>query len=308
MKKVLVIYYSQSGQLTEIVKSILTPLHNSDKISLDYEVLRPKEPYPFPWNALQFCNAFPESFAGIPCELEPFHFNPKEDYDLVILAYQVWYLSPSIPVNSFLQSAEARKIIRNRPVVTIIGCRNMWTMAQEKVKTRISDWGGQLKGNIVLADRSNNLVGILTIVVWMLTGNKGRFLGFFPWPGISDKDIREAERFGGTILKALYNEVLKLDQMELNAQGAVNVIPSLIFMEKRASKIFKIWSEFIRKQGGPGNPKRRLRVRLFTAYLIIAVIILAPLSSTVAFLVKVLKKGRIKKEIEYFSQNLLKDQ
>ena len=307
MKKVLVIYYSQSGQLTQIVKSIIAPLHNSDKISIDYEVLRPKEPYPFPWNILQFCDVFPESFAGIPCKLKPFHCNPEEDYDLIILAYQVWYLSPSIPVNSFLQSVEARKILRNRKIITIIGCRNMWTMAQEKVKIRISDLGGQLKGNIVLADKGNNLLGVLTIVVWMLTGKKGRFLGFFPRPGISDKDIREAEKFGNTILKALYNEDLNLDQLKLNAQGAVNIIPSLIFMEKRASKIFTIWSKFIRKKGGQGNPNRRLRVRLFTAYLIVAIIILAPLSSVVTFLIKVLKKGRIKKEIEYFSQNLLRD-
>ncbi|WP_233267327.1 hypothetical protein [Paraglaciecola sp. L3A3] len=54
---------------------------------------------------------------------------------MIILTYQVWFLSPSIPIASFLQSEPAKKLFKDTPVVTIIGCRGMWLMAQEKVKT-----------------------------------------------------------------------------------------------------------------------------------------------------------------------------
>ncbi len=203
MKKILVLYFSQTGQLTEIVKSVLSPVEKSQDISLVFEELRPKRKFPFPWTSQQFCDVFPESFQEIPCELEPFHFNADDNFDLIVLAYTVWYMSPSIPVAAFLQSPEAQKVIKNRPVVTVIGCRNMWLLAQEKVKTRIYDMGGRIAGNIVLMDKAKNLVGIATIAYWMFTGKKDRCLKILPRPGVSETDIKEAERFGHILLKGL---------------------------------------------------------------------------------------------------------
>ena len=176
MKKILVISYSQTGQLSNIIQSVLGPVQKNPDVSVVYEELKPRTPYPFPWTAYQFCDVFPEAVAGIPCDLHPLSCDPDEDYDLIVLAYTVWYLSPSIPVTSFLKRPEAKKILKNRPVLTLIGCRNMWLLAQEKVKQEIKEIGGQLTGNIVLTDKTNNLVGVLTIAVWMLTGKKDRFL------------------------------------------------------------------------------------------------------------------------------------
>src|SRR5512138_3283319 len=105
MKRILIIYYTQTGQLKEIIDSVVAPLKND--CQLFYEELKPVPAFPFPWSGKSFFQAFPESVKEIPCELEPFKNNPDENYDLVILAYQVWYLSPSIPVNSFLQTETA---------------------------------------------------------------------------------------------------------------------------------------------------------------------------------------------------------
>jgi hypothetical protein len=307
MKKILVIYYSQTGQLKQIIDSILEPVRQNEDVAIVYEQLKPQQPYPFPWNTYQFCDVFPESVAATACELQPLACGPDEDYDLVIIAYTVWYLAPSIPINSFLQSPEAKKIIKNRPVLTIIGCRNMWLLAQENVKQHIMRAGGRLAGNIVFTDRANNLVGVLTIAVWMLSGKKERFLKIFPRPGVSDEDIEAAARFGPPILEALSREEFSLDQRQLNARGAVEIKPALLLMENRISKVFKIWSGFIRRKGGPQDPKRRKRVRAFMVYLIAAVIILAPLAAVVAFFLQRLKKDKIDAEIEYYSQNALRD-
>jgi len=303
MKKILVVYYSQSGQLAEIVQSVLAPLEKNEQVSVVYEALRPKQPFPFPWTRHQFCDAFPEAFQEIPCELEPFGFNPDDEFDLIILAYTVWYLSPSTPVSSFLQSPAAKKVIRNRPVITLIGCRNMWLQAQEKVKHRVVDMGGEIKGNIVLMDRAMNLIGIVTIAAWMFTGKKERFLRIFPRPGISEQDIREAGRFGNMILEALAGEKLDLDQQALNQHGAVPVIPAYIIFEQRIQKVFSVWSKFILQKGGPADPNRRFRVRLFFYYLLVAIILIAPLATLVSFVVRLFNKEKIKTAVAYFSQN-----
>jgi hypothetical protein len=307
MKKILIIYYSQTGQLKDVVDSILAPIEKNHEVSIIYEELKPKPPYPFPWTAYQFCDVFPESVAQVACDLQPLSRNTDDDFDLIILAYTVWYLSPSIPVATFLQSLQAEKIMRGRPVLTIIGCRNMWLLAQEKVKQKIKKIGAHLTGNIVLTDKTNNLIGVLTIAVWMLTGKKDRFLKIFPHPGISDQDIKEAGRFGEIILKAVADDRFILTQTDLNARGAVTVTPALLIMEKRVSKVFKIWSDFIRQKGAAGDPKRSRRVRAFMIYLIVAVIVLAPLAAILASLLKIVMKDKIATEVEYYSQNTLKE-
>jgi hypothetical protein len=306
MKKVLVVYYSQTGQLTEIIKSVLSPMEKSQDVSLVFEELRPKKKFPFPWTSQQFCDVFPESFLEIPCELEPFSFNADDDFDLIVLAYTIWYMSPSIPIAAFLKSSEAQKVIKNRPVVTVIGCRNMWLLAQEKVKTRIYDMGGQISGNIVLMDKALNLIGIVTIAYWMFTGKKDRCLKIFPRPGVSEKDIREAKRFGHIILKELSKDKIDIDQMVLNEQGAVCVLPSYIIFENRIQKIFKIWSNFILQKGGPNDPRRKFRVRLFFYYLLFAIFLIAPLATFVSFVARIVNRKKIKDAVEYFSQNSLK--
>jgi hypothetical protein len=306
MKKILVVYFSQTGQLTEIVKSVLSPLVKSQDVSLVFEELRPKKKFPFPWTSQQFCDVFPESFQEIPCELEPFSFNADDDFDLVVLAYTVWYMSPSIPVTAFLKSPEAQKVIKNRPVVTIIGCRNMWLLAQEKVKTRIYDMEGRIAGNIVLMDKALNLIGIVTIAYWMFTGKKDRCFKIFPRPGVSGKDIKEAKQFGHIILKKLSKDKIDMDQTVLNEHGAICVLPSYIIFEKRIQKIFKIWSNFILQKGGPGDPNRRFRVRLFFYYLLLAIFLIAPLATLVSFIARIVSRKKIKEAVEYFSQNSLK--
>ncbi|WP_020590217.1 hypothetical protein [Desulfobacter curvatus] len=304
MKKILIIHYSQTGQLTDIVKSVTAPFKKDETVSITYERIRPKPAFPFPWSATQFCDVFPESVEGIPCEIEPVRFNPDDDYDLVILAYQVWFLAPSLPITAFLDSPEAR-VMNGRPVLTIIGCRNMWLLAHETVKQKIIKSGGRLFGNIVLGDRTNNLLGVLTIAVWMLSGKKKIFFGLLPDAGISDQDIQDASKFG-TILK---NALKKNDpgpiQETLNRHGAVSVVPQYILFEKRIQRIFKIWSKFILKKGKRGNPARKFRVRLFLGYLFAAIAVIAPVSTVLSMLAIKFKKDEIKNAMDYFSKNIV---
>ncbi len=304
MQRLLVVYYSQSGQLTEIVHSVLKPLADHDgQVELVFEELRPEKAYPFPWSALEFADAFPESLQMIPCGLKPLRIDPHDHFDGVILAYQVWYLSPSIPISAFLQSAQAARLMAHRPVVTIIGCRNMWLQAHEKVKAHIVQNQGIPAGNIVLMDRAPNLLGIVSIVAWMLTGKKKRFLRIFPRPGVADTEIRAARRFGPLLLEALSKNEFKDLQAALNQEGAVTVVPSYILFEQRIAKIFKVWAQFIRRKGGPADPARRRRVRWFMAYLLTAVFLLAPLATLITWVLQKIKREKINAMVSYFADN-----
>jgi hypothetical protein len=303
MKRVLVIYYSQSGQLLEIAHSVLSSLRDSEKVSLHFAEIKTRRQYPYPWSYMRFFDAFPESALGIPGDIDEIDVNPEDDFDLIVLAYQVWYLSPSVPISTFLQSDQAKKLMdgKPKPVVTLIGARNMWLMAQEKVKRRLDRLGAKLVGNITLVDKHRNLVSAVTMVHWMMTGKKDRLLRLLPIPGVSEADIKASRKFGDVILDRLLNSRFDTLQKELQSKGAVKIVPYLIMLETRANKIFKVWATFIRRKGGYGNSNRRLRVRLFSYYLMIAISFLPPIIHLNSRIWQLMNQKRLKKEISYYS-------
>lgn len=274
MKNVLVIHYSQSGQLTEILDNITLPFSSEDEINITHYTIEMEKDFPFPWNKTAFFNAFPESFLQIPAAIKaPSNVVLEKKYDLIILGYQVWYLSPSIPINSFLKSDYAKQLFQDTPVITVIGARNMWVKAQEKVKILLSDLGAKLVGNIAMVDRNINHVSVVTIVHWMFTGEKTKYLGIFPKPGVSESEINNASKFGNVIKQALKNNNFLTLQDELLKLDAVEIRAFLVEMDKKANKMFKIWSNFIINK----KKSRESWLKVFNVYLWVAIWLISPI-------------------------------
>ncbi|UUF15650.1 MULTISPECIES: dialkylrecorsinol condensing enzyme DarA [Flavobacterium] len=297
MKNVLVIYYSQSGQLETIAQNIAKPFLNSENIKVTFHEIQLEKPFQFPWSKDAFFDAFPESFLQIPTALKPV---PEEilntKFDLVLFHYQVWYLSPSIPINSFLKSDEAKKILNNTPVVTISGSRNMWIMAQEKIKTLLKEANAQLVGNVALVDRVGNLISVITIVEWMFSGVKKKYLGIFPLPGVSEKDINESPKFGEVILSSFNENDLDDLQPKLVGIGAVKISPYLVTVDKTANKIFNKWSNLIFK-----NQKNRKKLlKVFNVYLFLAIWLISPIVYILHFISYPFKLKTIKRQTQYY--------
>jgi len=297
MKNVLIVYYSQSGQLESIARNIAKPLMDSDEINVTFHEIQLEKPFPFPWNTEAFFDAFPESFLQIPTALKPISpeiLNTK--FDLILLNYQVWYLSPSIPINSFLKSPEAKILLNNTPVITISGSRNMWILAQEKIKKLLKLNNAQLKGNIALVDRAGNLISVVTIFDWMLSGIKRKYLGIFPLPGVSDKDVKESSKFGTAILSCLNDTNLENLQSKLVELDAVRVKPFLITVDRTGNKIFTMWSNFIVKKG----ESRKTWLKVFKMYLFVAIWIISPIVFVFYLIFYPLMFNKIRKEKLYY--------
>ena len=298
MKKVLVIYFSQSGQLSEIAQQLSRPLQEDPEVEVDFYEIKPVHSFPFPWTSAAFFDTFPETFKQLPEEIHP--PAPKilaTDYDLVLLHYQVWYLTPSIPINSFLKSPFAEQILKGKDVVTISGSRNMWALAQEKMKSLLHANEARLVGNIALTDRHHNLISVITIVDWMFSGVKKKAYGIFPLPGVSQAEIKEASKFGNIILPYLKKATFEGLQKELVAIGAVDYRYFLVSMDQKGNKMFKIWSTLILK-----HPKhRKLLVRMFKYYVVFAIYGLSPIVLILeSLLYPILYFVKYKKEKKHF--------
>ncbi len=297
MKKVLVLYYSQSGQLRRCVDAFVKPLLLCPDTQVDIRAIKPLNPYPYPWPFYTFFDIFPEAVYLDGCENE--ELDIESSYDLVVLGYTTWFLAPSIPITGFLKSKESQDLLKDTPVVTLIACRDMWVMAQEKMKALLKERKANLVDSVVVTDQGRSLYTFVTTPRWLFTGKKDRFW-FFPPAGVAQEKIDGLSRFGEKICSSLKSDSHK--QTMFKGMGAVSADGKLIATEKIATKSFKIWGAIIKKAGKPGTHKRKVVITIYTLFLILMILTVVPLNILIRSIVQPWRKKSIEKEVRYFEK------
>lgn len=300
MKNILLISYSQTGQLNQLVQSFISPIEScSPQIQIDHIQLNPQHPYPFPWKFIHFFNTFPETVHLQPTKIEPISLKYPH-YDLVIIAYSVWFLSPSQPITAFMQSEIAKTILHNTPVITLIGCRNMWLIAQEKMKEMIQLSGGKLIGNIVKIDQCSSAASFITTPLWLLTGKK-QAIKWLPEAGIAPSQINDMAYFGERLKQILLNHNL-LNHKLFQHMGAAYVNERLITSEHIAYRSFKIWGKLLIKLGHISYYLRLTILWFYIIFLVIMILTIVPISATIKYLTAPLFNRHIKKQKTYYGK------
>jgi hypothetical protein len=261
-KKVLCLYYSNSGQTQRILDHLLQPLRDHADVDLRVEKLAPAAPYPFPWTLLSFFSAFPEAVRETPCRLEKPALREDDRFDLVVLAYPVWFLSVATPMMGFLKSAQAR-ILANTDVVTIVTCRSMWSQAQLSMQKQLRRIGARLVGHVTFQDRSGNRpITFVSTPLWLITG-KQKVSKYMPDAGVSPEAIRSAGRFGRAILAHLNLEA----QESVAPLRRADALTTTATSEAVGKSIFRAWALLIGAYSKPESPMRKALVILFIAFL-----------------------------------------
>ena len=302
VKRVLAVGYSQTGQLTAALESVLGPLRETDSIEVTELRLEPEEPFPFPWPFWRFFDTFPECVYEEPAPIRDPGLTGDEDFDLVIFAYQVWFLSPAMPAMAFLQHPTARRVLRGRPVVSLIACRNMWLSAHETFKRHLDTIGAHLVDNIVLTDSAHSAATFVSTPVWVLTGHRGPFLGgLIPAAGVSRADIDGAARFGRAIAEQLPHRGRDDRSPMLSGLGAVQVNERMIASERIAHRSFRIWGALLRALGRPHTPLRRAVLGLYFLFLFTLIVTVVPISAVIKRLVAPLTRDRTARQRRYYA-------
>lgn len=300
MRRVLVVRFSQTGQLDRVVDSIVGPLLDCPEIEVVFEELRPLEPFPFPWPFLQFFSIFPECIHMVPQPMAPYSLAGDEEFDLIVLAYQVWFLAPALPTTSFLRSELAERLFRDRPVVTVIACRGMWLMAQEKVKSELARLGARLVDNVALIDSCGSVASFLATPLWMFTGKKQPY-SWIPPAGVGEREIAECRRFGEPIRNRLCSDATPIASPMLRGLGAVSINDKLIASERIGNRSFRIWGSLLRALGGPETILRRAALILYILVLAVLLLTVAPITAGIRALIAPVRRQRIAMEKAYFA-------
>ncbi|MCG5537215.1 dialkylrecorsinol condensing enzyme [Halorhodospira sp. 9622] len=300
--RVLVVCYSQTGQLDGVLAKLVEPLEADPAIEVEWLRLNPREPYPFPWPFFRFLEEFPEAVQLDPPELEPLNPAPKPGYDLVILGYTVWFLAPAPPVTAFLQSPEARSVLKDTPVVTVTACRNMWMTAHETVGAMVREVGGRHCDHAAFTDAGSSLASLITTPRWLLTGRKEAWLGLPP-PGVSESDVGErAPRLGRALRQALLDESLDGRAAVLHGLAAVEVDEGLMMSERIGHRSFRVWSRLLRRAGPRGSRGRRAAIMVYLVFLLLMIVTVVPLSLLMRRLLRPLMGARLEALRAYHEQ------
>ena len=291
-KRVLVVDYSQTGQLRRVMERIVEPLRADPLVDVHVESLRPVPEYPYPWPFLRFFDAFPESAHLVPPALAPLTLKGDEDFDLVILPWQVWFLAPSLPITGFLKHPLAPRLLAGKPVVAVVACRNMWMLAFEKLKAMLAADGARLVDHVVLTDPGPTLATLFTTPVWMLSGRKKGFWGM-PDAGLTTEQIDGTRRFGRALRDALAQGQEQGPGPLLAGLGAVQAQPRLYFGEKTGTRSCYLWGKLLRAAGGPGAAARKPLLALYFVFLFVLIVTLLPLSLGLQALLRPFFKQRL---------------
>jgi len=138
MDRILVLYYSQSGEVADIARLFTTELSRTG-VEVTIERLDPETAYPYPWRSIRrFFDAMPESVLGLPPPIRLPGYDPTSRFRLVVLVYPVWFLSPALPVQAFFRLPHA-EVLRGTETVTITVSRAMWQRASERIKDLLAN-------------------------------------------------------------------------------------------------------------------------------------------------------------------------
>lgn len=288
MAKVLVVYYSQSGQLERAARAVAAPLQAAGH-AVDWLRLEPAAAYPFPWGFWSFLDAFPESVALDPPALAPWSVGAR--YDLIVLAWSPWFLSPAPPTTAFLRSAAGRALLHRTPVITLTANRGMWMLAHEQVQALLAEAGARHCDHIALVD-PHKISSFITTPAWLLTGRQHP-IASLPRAGVPESEIAGAARFGRALASALTAGTLDGHGPVLGGLGAATVDPGLLMSEKVGRRSFRVWSKIVRSAGGPGASSRRPVLAIYVLFLIAMIVTVVPLSLLIRALLKPLLSARL---------------
>ncbi len=207
----------------------------------------------------------PQALVELVEPADGFAADPEE---VVILAYQVWYLAPSLPIRSLLKAHP--EAVRNREVVTLIACRNMWYSAAIEVGGLLRSAGARRVEVIAATDTRRASTTFVTTLRWLLTGKREPFL-WFGRAGVGEEELARVAGVGQRIA-----------QSGRCPQDAAPIVPTLAAADLLAGTVFRRWGATVRSARRFGTVAYAASLATFVLALGIGIVVGLPLIAIAA--------------------------
>ena len=236
-KKILVIFYSLSGQTLKAIQSIADPIRTAGH-RVDIERIETmSDRYRIPYNPKLLLWEWGLCWSGqtlrVPIKpvIPPL---PPEEYDAVIVGYQTWYLEPSIPVASWLETRNARDLLYGKPIFSVVTARSTWKQSLQRFTEAVSRLGGHVVDNFAICASNPSPHNIVLLSHMLFNGrdpNEGWRTKLGPF-GIGEEGVESARLYGqmlalrfskeehDTMTSALESNPPSLDEMDHGPQAS----------------------------------------------------------------------------------------
>jgi hypothetical protein len=291
MDRVLVLYYSQSGEVADIASLFAAELSRTGA-EVTVERLNPEIPYPYPWRSIRrFFDAMPESVLGLPPPNRLVGYDPTSRFSLVVLAYPVWFLSPALPIQAFFRLPHA-EVLRATETVTITVSRAMWQRASERLKGLLATAGAVHCDNVVVTHQGSPLLTLVSTPRALLYGRKDSLLGIFPKAGVADSERARIRGLAAVMAQRLHGG-RSFGESLLSGEPAISITRWLVVPELLASYCFYGSAVAIRALGKIHPALRALGVYAFIVFLLLLILIGLPLAIAGSALAWLGMRGRL---------------
>jgi hypothetical protein len=272
----IVLYYSQSGETARIA-GIFADALAAAGVDVATEEIRPDASYPYPWKSVvRFFDAMPDAVLGPLAGIVPLGVHPSDRFDLVVLAYPVWFLSPATPVQAFFESPHAA-LLRDTDVITISVSRAMWQRASLTMKRLLAGAGASHCDNIAVTHQGSPFATLISTPRALLSGKSNRLLGVFPKAGVAGTDLSRARHLASVVAGRL-TAGHAAGTPFLRGEAAVMVNRRLVVPEVLAWHCFHASARVIRFFGTVHRGLRTAGVLGFAVFLVLLILLGLPLA------------------------------
>jgi hypothetical protein len=156
----------------------------------------------FPLPMLNLLGMFLPQLRGATGEIEIPDAAGRPGSELVIIGSPTWFFRTSIPMRSYLKSAEARNLLDGTRFAVMVVCRRYWSINGKNVRKRAEQLGGSHAGTHKFTFEGGQVRSLLALLSYLTSGEtRERFFGIrIPPSNLRDEDLETARSLAGQLI------------------------------------------------------------------------------------------------------------
>jgi hypothetical protein len=116
-------------------------------------------------------------------------------YDLVCIGSPTWFFRPSVPIRSYLESAEAGRLLEGTPFAVYVVCRRYWSINLKGVRKLAAKRGGEYADGTHFTFAGGQVRSLMSLLSYFGKGeNRERYLGVRIPPSLLRPDFDDQAR------------------------------------------------------------------------------------------------------------------
>jgi multimeric flavodoxin WrbA len=210
--RVLIVYYSYTQQSKLVADAMSEALSERGcevrQAAIRFTDKRWAERFtrlPMKHAILDIVGMLPAQLRGATGEIEIPEDARKGDYDLICIGSPTWFFRQSVPIRSYLQSDEARRILDGKRFTAFVVCRRYWNTNLKSVKKVGTKLGGQYVDGTHFTFEGRQVRSLMSLISYFGAGeNRERYLGVKIPPSMLKPDYADqAKTFANELADGL---------------------------------------------------------------------------------------------------------